>query len=134
MTNFGHEYVWHCHILGHEENDMMRPIMFLGNRAIDFNGDANADILWRNTVTGQNMVWYMNGVTFTGSASIPALADTNWAIVGTGDFNSDGKTDILWRNTSTGGNYVWYMDGVTRIGGGTVSSPGRYQLGHCGHG
>jgi len=25
--NFGWEYVWHCHILGHEENDMMRPIV-----------------------------------------------------------------------------------------------------------
>jgi FtsP/CotA-like multicopper oxidase with cupredoxin domain len=24
--NFGHEYVFHCHILGHEENDMMRPM------------------------------------------------------------------------------------------------------------
>ena len=27
MTNFGWEYVWHCHLLGHEENDMMRPIV-----------------------------------------------------------------------------------------------------------
>lgn len=27
-TNFGWEYVWHCHILGHEENDMMRPMMW----------------------------------------------------------------------------------------------------------
>jgi FtsP/CotA-like multicopper oxidase with cupredoxin domain len=26
--NFGQEYVWHCHILGHEENDMMRPMIF----------------------------------------------------------------------------------------------------------
>jgi len=26
--NFGWEYVWHCHILGHEENDMMRPIIY----------------------------------------------------------------------------------------------------------
>ena len=25
-TNFGWEYVWHCHILGHEENDFMRPL------------------------------------------------------------------------------------------------------------
>ncbi len=25
--NFGHEYVWHCHILAHEENDMMRPLV-----------------------------------------------------------------------------------------------------------
>jgi len=24
-TNFGWEYVWHCHILSHEEMDMMRP-------------------------------------------------------------------------------------------------------------
>jgi FtsP/CotA-like multicopper oxidase with cupredoxin domain len=28
MTNFGWEYVWHCHLLGHEENDMMRAIIF----------------------------------------------------------------------------------------------------------
>ena len=27
-TNFGWEYVWHCHILGHEENDMMRAMVF----------------------------------------------------------------------------------------------------------
>ena len=27
MTNFGWEYVWHCHILSHEEMDMMRPQM-----------------------------------------------------------------------------------------------------------
>jgi FtsP/CotA-like multicopper oxidase with cupredoxin domain len=25
-VNFQWEYVWHCHILGHEENDMMRPL------------------------------------------------------------------------------------------------------------
>ena len=28
MTNFGFEYVYHCHLLGHEENDMMRPMVF----------------------------------------------------------------------------------------------------------
>ncbi len=28
LVNFGWEYVWHCHLLGHEENDMMRPIAF----------------------------------------------------------------------------------------------------------
>ena len=28
VTNFGWEYVWHCHLLGHEEFDMMRPIIF----------------------------------------------------------------------------------------------------------
>ena len=27
--DFGWEYVWHCHILGHEENDFMRPFIML---------------------------------------------------------------------------------------------------------
>jgi FtsP/CotA-like multicopper oxidase with cupredoxin domain len=26
LTDYQNEYVWHCHLLGHEENDMMRPI------------------------------------------------------------------------------------------------------------
>ena len=28
VINFGWEYMWHCHILSHEEMDMMRPILF----------------------------------------------------------------------------------------------------------
>ncbi|MFM2055777.1 MAG: hypothetical protein RLY71_162 [Pseudomonadota bacterium] len=28
VQNFGWEYTWHCHILGHEENDFMRPVVF----------------------------------------------------------------------------------------------------------
>jgi FtsP/CotA-like multicopper oxidase with cupredoxin domain len=27
LENYDWEYVWHCHILGHEENDMMRPFV-----------------------------------------------------------------------------------------------------------
>lgn len=27
IANFGWEYVWHCHILSHEEMDMMRPLV-----------------------------------------------------------------------------------------------------------
>ena len=28
LYDFGWEYVWHCHILSHEEMDMMRPVVF----------------------------------------------------------------------------------------------------------
>ena len=28
LVNYGWEYVFHCHLLGHEENDMMRPMLF----------------------------------------------------------------------------------------------------------
>jgi FtsP/CotA-like multicopper oxidase with cupredoxin domain len=34
VDNLGWEYVWHCHILGHEENDFMRPIKFNANEAV----------------------------------------------------------------------------------------------------
>lgn len=27
LVNFGWEFVYHCHLLGHEENDMMRPVV-----------------------------------------------------------------------------------------------------------
>lgn len=30
IADFGWEYVWHCHILGHEENDFMRAFIFTG--------------------------------------------------------------------------------------------------------
>ena len=28
LENYNNEYVWHCHILGHEEFDFMRPVVF----------------------------------------------------------------------------------------------------------
>jgi len=33
VTDYGWEYVWHCHLLGHEENDMMRPLVFQAGAA-----------------------------------------------------------------------------------------------------
>jgi FtsP/CotA-like multicopper oxidase with cupredoxin domain len=34
VASFGWEYVWHCHMLSHEEMDMMRPITVATNRAL----------------------------------------------------------------------------------------------------
>ena len=82
----------------------------------DFDGDGKSDILWRNTSSGQNAVWYMNGATVTGVSVFTGSTDQNWTIVGVGDFNNDGLPDILWRNTSTGENEVWYMNGVMVTG------------------
>ena len=78
----------------------------------DFNSDGKTDILWRNKTTGQNIVWLMNGTTYSSYAELLQVSDANWQIMGAGDFNGDGKTDVLWRNTSTGQNVVWLMNGV----------------------
>jgi FtsP/CotA-like multicopper oxidase with cupredoxin domain len=52
-TNFGWEYVWHCHILGHEENDMMRPMVFEvppeAPTAVTAVFQLGAKLTWNNT-------------------------------------------------------------------------------------
>lgn len=45
VVNFGHEYLWHCHILSHEEQDMMRPIILNANSLLYTLNGANG--LWQ---------------------------------------------------------------------------------------
>lgn len=83
----------------------------------DFNGDFKADILWRNAVTGQNIIWLMDGLTRVSTNLIPTVTDLNYKIAGQGDFNGDGKSDILWRHATNGQNVIWFMNGTTRTSG-----------------
>jgi hypothetical protein len=49
----------------------------------DFNSDVYPDILWRNSSTGANMVWHINGTNLVSTGTItPALTDLKWKIVG----------------------------------------------------
>jgi chitodextrinase len=92
----------------------------------DFNSDRKSDILWRNTATGENTIWLMNGATVSAGVSTNALADLNYGIAGVGDFNGDGKSDILWHNRATGENAVWLMNGTALSGGAvfaTITDP-----------
>ena len=77
----------------------------------DFNGDGKADILWRNTTTGLNYLYQMDGASITSHTPINAVSDQNWQIQGVADFDGDGKADILWRNVTTGVNYLYLMNG-----------------------
>lgn len=84
--------------------------------ANDFTGDGKADILWRNSATGGNLFWQMNGTTQTGSAWTDAVTDKNFKLVGIGDFDRDGQNDILWNHAVTGDNVIWRMNGTKHIG------------------
>src|SRR6266850_2223226 len=79
----------------------------------DFDGDGQADILWRNQATGENYIFLMNGTTLSSEGYIRAVPDLNWKVVGIGDFDGDGRSDILWRNKATGENYIYPMQGLT---------------------
>jgi subtilisin-like proprotein convertase family protein len=90
----------------------------------DFSRDGRADLLWRHGLSGQNVLWYMEGYTlFTGEfTNPPVLADVRWKMVGTHDFNGDGRTDILWRHTTSGENVMWFMVKNT-VASGTFTDP-----------
>jgi hypothetical protein len=59
MANFGWEYVWHCHILSHEENDMMRPII-----AVVI--DAPSGLSAAGAASGIQLTWTDNSHNETG--------------------------------------------------------------------
>jgi len=76
----------------------------------DFNGDGDADLLWRDT-SGNLYMWFMNGATMSSSAAIGNVPNI-WTVVGTADMNADGIGDILWQDTS-GDLAIWFMSGST---------------------
>ncbi len=77
MTDFDNEYVWHCHILGHEEFDFMRPFVFHPNVLVP---DApttvavtNGKVTWVDTTPVGGVDAY--GVPTTGTnAANPTLS------------------------------------------------------------
>ncbi len=99
----------------------------------DFNGDGNADILWRDNARQLNEVWLLNGTSLISKAPIDLNLAGNWYVTGVSDFNGDAKPDILWRDYSaTGRNQIWLLDGLTLSSsiellpvttGGWISSP-----------
>src|SRR5262249_25110758 len=95
----------------------------------DFDGDGNADLLWRQSSTGSLAVWDMIGagikdtgiVTFQGN---PIAPDASWNIVEIADFNGDGNTDLLWRQSTTGTLSEWTMNGSQIVSTSSPSSQG----------
>jgi hypothetical protein len=87
----------------------------------DVNSDGKADIIWYNSITGQVVIWLMDGASVIGGGS-PGSAPVAWFAFGTGDFNGDGKTDILWINQFTGQVLIWFLNGATVMGGGSPGS------------
>jgi alpha-tubulin suppressor-like RCC1 family protein len=87
----------------------------------DLNGDGMHDLIWQNSSTGQQKVWYMNGDTWTNQFDyLGAPISTTWNIVGTADLNGDGHTDLIWQNKATGQVNDWLMNGITPLSYGHI--------------
>jgi FtsP/CotA-like multicopper oxidase with cupredoxin domain len=106
LTNFGWEYVWHCHLLGHEENDMMRPLVMLVAPAAPSNLIASASA---KSVNPLNVT-----LTWANNATVPAATfitiqratDSNFT-AGVTNFTA-GPTATSYTNTPVAQNITYY--------------------------
>ena len=73
LVNYGWEYVWHCHLLGHEENDMMRPMII----AVPPEAPSGLAVSYPGGTFRLNLTWNDNSLNATGftvqRASDPAF-------------------------------------------------------------
>ena len=75
--NYGFEYVWHCHLLGHEENDMMRSMIL----AVAPQAPSNLAAVLAGGVT---LTWKDNSLNETGFTVQRASTPTGpWSTIAT---------------------------------------------------
>ena len=114
VVNFGWEYVWHCHVLGHEENDMMRPMVFEHEPTVV----ANAPVLTVSASAGALNLSWTDGTPpttpygVTGSTWGSTQGETAYLVERrtTGAFAQIGTTALANQTTFTDGTAV---DGTT---------------------
>ena len=84
LVNFGWEYVYHCHLLGHEENDMMRPVVVsvppeAPSNLVAVLSKGSAVLTWMDNSISETSFTVQrsnDGVTWVTLASVPAAAGT----------------------------------------------------------
>ena len=126
LTNYGWEYVWHCHLLGHEENDMMRPVVFTASPAVPAIGAITTKLVsdvpqitinWKDNANWQLVGFvvrrstsssFSNSVETLSTKSAPAPGALPWqknATLG-GDI---GKANTFTDSTATAGTKYYYQ-------------------------
>jgi hypothetical protein len=117
--NYGYEYLWHCHILGHEENDMMRSISVAqdpddpsglsqtlnANNSITLNWTDNSMIA--NWVTIKRTALADNSVSYMYTAIPECSSQAGCAVSYTDSTASQGsfyKYQVMSNNTVGGGD------------------------------
>ena len=117
LVNFGWEYVWHCHLLGHEENDMMRPIIFAvapqapSNLTAAIVG-ANAHLTWTDNSLNETGFTVQKATTSAGPWT--TLTNTLPIAAGTG-------TTVTYDNPITpGGTFFYRVQANNLVGDTTV--------------
>ncbi|NEO61840.1 MAG: hypothetical protein F6J98_15945, partial [Moorea sp. SIO4G2] len=74
--------------------------------------DNSTRFVWRNPLTGDNILWKIDDTQQVNTVTLPAETDLNFEIQGTGDFDGDGENDdVFWFNKVTGAIQYWQGQG-----------------------
>jgi hypothetical protein len=120
IVNFGHEYTWHCHILSHEENDMMRPVIFNVDQLLYTAFAGNGIWQWDMTAGTQLSANTPQSMAASGSSLYGAFAGngiwkwngTAWSQITPGNPQSMAAAGSLLY-AAFAGNGIWKWDGTT---------------------
>ena len=77
----------------------------------DMDGDGKADLVFHQAITGEVVVWFMDGQVVRGASIAGALPPAEWTLAAAADANGDGRADLVWRHTD-GSLYFWKLDGA----------------------
>ena len=78
----------------------------------DIDGDGSTDIVWRNTTSGEVVLWFMNGNTVAKETNLLApgvSVGADWKIVGFSNADNKGGADLLWRNSNSNNLAIWTL-------------------------
>lgn len=80
------------------------------------------EILWRNSVTGRNVLWSMESQHRVERNAINAVTDTDWVVQGLADFSGNGIDEIFFRHQVSGENRLWSIADGARSSSDAVRS------------
>jgi hypothetical protein len=78
----------------------------------DLDADGKADVVWRQTQTGDVATWLMNGAAIKRTEIVWFGVAPEWQIVGVEDTDGDRRVDLIWRQAQTGDVAIWLMTGA----------------------
>jgi FtsP/CotA-like multicopper oxidase with cupredoxin domain len=115
LANFGAEYTWHCHLLGHEENDMMRPVCV----AVPPAPPSNL-ITIRLSATSLRLTWVDNSLNESGFVVQKRVGAGPWTTLATLPAGTVTYTDTTWRATQAA---QYQVIAVNTVGSGIPGYP-----------
>ena len=94
----------------------LRKLAAIKNAAGDYNNDGTADIAFRNSVTGELLLWKMANAQKV-NGYLLGQVDLSWNLASAQDVNANGTDDIVWRNSQSGEIIHWDVNNFAKVNG-----------------